>query len=77
MMILLSHVVYASNADGVWENVGIPPPESEVCGEGAYMLFVIKLIARWKKYAKRGIDILRLPEGILEYTMDYNLVSIM
>jgi hypothetical protein len=65
----------------VWETVGMPSPNDEVgpfgLGIQTHIEFVFKLIARWKKYAKRGIDILRLPEGILEYTMDYNLVSIM
>jgi hypothetical protein len=37
---------------------------------------VIKLIVRWQKYAKRGIDILRLPQGTLEHTIDYGLADI-
>ena len=44
--------------------------------ESAYVRFVIKLIVRWQKYAKRGIDILRLPQGTLEHTIDYGLADI-
>ena len=44
--------------------------------ESAYVRFVIKLIVRWQKYAKRGIDILRLTQGTLEYTIDFGLADI-
>ena len=33
-----------------------------------YYSFVARLINQWKKYLTRGLDILRLPSGVLEYT---------